>query len=54
MNKGNSSTRTIVATGLGAALFLVLFMLGCLLMLILIIYVRVAVNHSIYYNPFIH
>jgi len=26
MNKGNSSTRTIVATGLGAALFLVLFM----------------------------
>ncbi len=26
MNKGNSTTRTIVATGLGAALFMVLFM----------------------------
>ena len=50
---GKSKTRTwYCSRPLKSADYL--SMLGCLLMLILIIYVRVAVNHSIYYNPFIH
>ena len=50
---GKSKTRTwYCSRPLKSADYL--SMLGCLLMLILIIYVRVAVNHSIYYHPFIH